>query len=426
MAQVGFFGGGGVSNDNAGTINIVNSTISGNSALPDPNFQSVIYGGGIRNSDSGRVYVTNSTIADNKGGQGARIYMADSFVAPVTLKNTIVSNNIGGNCNSYVTDGGNNLQYPGTTCSNTISSAGSKLGSQVIAGTPAILFPLLPGSPAINAGNNTVCAAAPISGVDQRGVIRPQGANCDIGAVEMNILTVNSIADTDDASCDTIGNGTGNKDCTLREAINAANISLGSFIYFNISGNGVKTISPASALPSLTKPVVIDGTTQSGASCGTSPANATLLIEINGTNAGQNSSGLTFSGGTSTIRGLVINHFGSNGINFNTKDNNLLECNFIGTNAAGNTAAVNGGDGILINGSSNNILGQANVVGSWNLISGNNGVGIRVISGKSNIAASNWVGSNSSGTATIRNQGGGIKILTGGQLALSSGNKVKN
>ena len=60
------------------------------------------------------------------------------------------------------------------------------------------------------------------------------------------------------------------------------------------------------------------------------------------------------------------------------------------------------------------------------MISGNNGVGIRVISGKSNIAASNWVGSNSSGTATIRNQGGGIKILTGGQLALSSGNKVKN
>jgi len=38
---------------------------------------------------------------------------------------------------------------------------------------------LLPGSPAIDAGNNANCPVA-----DQRGVTRPQGDGCDIGAYE--------------------------------------------------------------------------------------------------------------------------------------------------------------------------------------------------------------------------------------------------
>ena len=35
------------------------------------------------------------------------------------------------------------------------------------------------GSPAIDAGNDGTCAST-----DQRGVIRPQGSHCDIGAYE--------------------------------------------------------------------------------------------------------------------------------------------------------------------------------------------------------------------------------------------------
>lgn len=41
------------------------------------------------------------------------------------------------------------------------------------------------GSSAIDAGDDAVCAAAPVNGLDQRGVPRPQGAHCDIGAVEV-------------------------------------------------------------------------------------------------------------------------------------------------------------------------------------------------------------------------------------------------
>jgi hypothetical protein len=45
---------------------------------------------------------------------------------------------------------------------------------------------VLGGSPAIDAGDQAVCAAAPVNSVDQRGFMRPGGgfSNCTIGAYE--------------------------------------------------------------------------------------------------------------------------------------------------------------------------------------------------------------------------------------------------
>ena len=40
------------------------------------------------------------------------------------------------------------------------------------------------GSPALDAAVDAICAAPPVNNLDQRGVKRPQGAHCDIGAVE--------------------------------------------------------------------------------------------------------------------------------------------------------------------------------------------------------------------------------------------------
>ncbi len=57
-------------------------------------------------------------------------------------------------------------------------------------GGPTPTMALLAGSPAIDAGNNTACAAAPVSNLDQRGMTRPVDGNfdatatCDIGAYE--------------------------------------------------------------------------------------------------------------------------------------------------------------------------------------------------------------------------------------------------
>ena len=79
-------------------------------------------------------------------------------------------------------------------------------------------------------------------------------------------FTVNTADDHDDGVCSAA-------DCTLREAINAANNSGGiRFIGFNISGSGVHTINLSSPLPQFTKAIDIDGGTLNG----------NPLIEING------------------------------------------------------------------------------------------------------------------------------------------------
>ncbi len=90
-------------------------------------------------------------------------------------------------------------------------------------------------------------------------------------------FVVNRSADTRDANlsntvCDVDASRRGNQ-CTLRAAIQEANDTEGAeVIRFNIpdnpnvSGLEVKTISPASALPTIREAVTINGYTQSGAS----------------------------------------------------------------------------------------------------------------------------------------------------------------
>ena len=83
--------------------------------------------------------------------------------------------------------------------------------------------------------------------------------------------TVDSTGDgadssTSDGVCDD-GTVPDSTNCTLRAAIQQTNAGNGGVIKFDISGGSVhQTISPATALPAITKPVFIDGHSQSGAS----------------------------------------------------------------------------------------------------------------------------------------------------------------
>lgn len=169
--------GGGIHNGGLGTLTVANSTIFGNTTTNS--------GGGI--VSWGNVTITNATITGNSAASGGGVERGDGTI---TLNNTILANNSGVNCTGIVTDGGNNLQYPGTDCGGSIPSANPLLGSLADNGGYTLTIALQPGSPAIDAGNATLCAAAPISNLDQRGVSRPiegdniSGAVCDIGAYE--------------------------------------------------------------------------------------------------------------------------------------------------------------------------------------------------------------------------------------------------
>ncbi len=200
---------GGAIDHDYGTLTITNSTFSGNQAtnseagaigeynvliLANSTFSgnSTTYNGGAIFFLGNSASVTNCTFAGNGASKaGGAIYGASGTT--LTLTNTIVADSpTGGNCggSGTITNGGNNLQFGGTianSCGATIPTPGSDpLGSNVLANnggpTETIALPL--GSAAIDAGNNAVCAAAPVNGVDQRGVTRPQHSQCDIGAYE--------------------------------------------------------------------------------------------------------------------------------------------------------------------------------------------------------------------------------------------------
>jgi hypothetical protein len=157
--------GGGV--DNAiGTVTIVNSTIIGNFAN---------YGGGGISSISA-MSVINSTVTGNStSGFGDGILGLAG--GNVTVTNSIVAGNGSADVYGTTTDGGHNLV-----------GGDPMLGALASNGGPTQTMALLPGSPAIDAGDDTTCSASPVSGVDQRGYTRPAGSHCDIGAFELDAV----------------------------------------------------------------------------------------------------------------------------------------------------------------------------------------------------------------------------------------------
>jgi CSLREA domain-containing protein len=229
---------------NLSTLAIINSTFSGNDSFS---------GGGIFNA--GPLTITNSTFSGNSATHGGGIYQ-HSTLGSTTLLNTIIANNTGGNCSGTITNGGNNID-DGTTCGwgstdGSMSSTDPLLGPLANNGGPTQTFGLSTGSPAMDGVTFNAPNSAPST--DQRGLGRPQGVGYDIGAFESEAqagpaFIVNTSADTDDGSCDLLGQGIGNQDCTLREAIDAANFFAGAnTITFSVNG----TITLGSTLPAIT------------------------------------------------------------------------------------------------------------------------------------------------------------------------------
>lgn len=164
----------------SGEGDVSNSTFYGNRA---PNE----YGGAIANR--GTLTVTNSTFSNNAAyhvyGGAIFNYCSGSICGTVLLKNSIVANSTSGtNCYGGITDGGDNLSYPDTSCPGL--NQNPYLGLLQDNGGPTWTMAPGFGSAAIDAALDDTCAASPINNFDQRGIARPQGEHCDIGAVEQN------------------------------------------------------------------------------------------------------------------------------------------------------------------------------------------------------------------------------------------------
>jgi len=126
------------------------------------------YSGGIENESGGTVTLTNTIVAGNT-----------TFHSGPDLLGTIAT-------------GGHNLF--GTTSGATITLGPGDLVNPPLLGPlgsfggPTQTIPLLAGSPAIDAGSDAVCAGATVGNKDQRGITRPFGVHCDIGAFEYQVV----------------------------------------------------------------------------------------------------------------------------------------------------------------------------------------------------------------------------------------------
>lgn len=184
---------------------------------------------------------------------------------------------------------------------------------------------------------------------------------------------------------------------SLHEAILNANARHGTdLIIFNIPGPGVKVINVLTPLPEITEAVVIDGSTQPGYA-------GAPLIELNG-EALAFEDGLVITAGGTSVRSLAIGRFGGSGIVLRTCDNNTIQGNYIGVDASGSLPRGNK-TGILLSNSSNNVIGGL----VRNVISGNETNGIEVF-GSSNVIQGNFIGTNAAGTVAIVNGDRGVAI----------------
>ena len=155
------------------------------------------------------------------------------------------------------------------------------------------------------------------------------------GTVTPLVLVVNTTDDVDDGVVDTAHT-------SLREAIHAANNAPGvNTISFDIPGPGPHTIQPTSPLPVITDPIIIDGTTEPDFA-------GTPVIELSGALAGTGGSGLVITAGGSTVSGLVINRYQSDGlletgnaILLKQGDGNTIAGCYLGTDVSGTLALGN-------------------------------------------------------------------------------------
>ena len=185
--------GAGIYSGSGSDLTIVNSTISGNQTVTGRRAK----GAGI--AALGSLDLQHVTIAANVApstvGSGSSLAIAPSKLSADTasVRNTIVVADTGAACHidpNRTRTGTNNLSDD-TSCG--FTAAGDKQGVNALLGPlrnnggATRTHALSAASPAIGGAGPATCARA-----DQRGVARPQGGTCDIGATEYvaPVLTV--------------------------------------------------------------------------------------------------------------------------------------------------------------------------------------------------------------------------------------------
>jgi len=149
------------------TVNVVNSTISGNN------------GGGITIQAGTTLDMSFTTITNNFNGSA----LVNIGGGTVTLKNSILGANPGGNCSGSITNAGGNVSDDAACTGFTIGTL--NLGSLANNGGSTLTHSIDGSSAAFDGAADCLAIGGGTVGSDQRDIARPQGAQCDAGALEL-------------------------------------------------------------------------------------------------------------------------------------------------------------------------------------------------------------------------------------------------
>ncbi len=221
---------------------------------------------------------------------------------------------------------------------------------------------------------------------------------------------------------------------SFRQAIIDANAaSDADNILFNIQGAGPFTISPLSALPTITQPVTIDGYAQIGASQNTLAVgnNALLKVELNGAST-SGASGLRLQSNDVKVKGLSVTQWLDEGIVVGPGVSNGVQVagNFVGLKPDGITVGANS-SGLLIHGGATQVIVGGYSFADRNLVSGNilAGVLFEDAGTTMNSVIGNYIGTDRLGSLPIGNSAG-VMVSAGaagnviGGVVSGSGNLI--
>jgi uncharacterized repeat protein (TIGR01451 family) len=208
-------------------------------------------------------------------------------------------------------------------------------------------------------------------------------------------------------------------------------------IDFNIPGTGPFTIAPATPLPTVTAPVIIDGYSQPGSKMNDQQKSddAVLMVVLFGANSNGSDSfdGLQITAGGSTVEGLAINSFPNAQIELSTAGGNVVQGDRIGgAGAVPNEGSISGVS--IDRGSAGNTIGGSSPAAS-NVISIQSAISIAGVNilisdvgSDRNLVAGNFVGTDVTGTHDAAGAAGvfigqGVANTIGGTTA-GAGNVI--
>ncbi len=215
---------------------------------------------------------------------------------------------------------------------------------------------------------------------------------------------------------------------SLRAAVIAANAAADlNTITFAIPGAWVHHIAPATPLPVISNPVIIDGLSQPGTVSMAPMINLDGRFMLNlvsnnnddqpGTNLGL-APGFEVAASDVTIRGLGINRFPGPGVYVNNGTNNVrVEDNAIGAGRVGVMTWPANNVGVQLNYSTNHVIAR-------NVISSSQTSGILIVGGSGTLITGNRIGMSADGLTAMPNLDNGITLYDGATATIIDGNLI--